>query len=573
MHTSRLLLAFTVACLLGTVALGGSLYPSCGGKEKSVTAKAGKEEILYTFDDRAKLINFTCLAYEVRSILEKEKWKSNPKDHCLVEHQTEYNYDLFLRATFKADGAKTTRDYRIRDIAGGSIAGMTVRLPKLSKFAIVLKNLATDKRCKLEARAIFDVEDMDDDDDNEVSNPIPTPALVGVHPPIIYATNSRPSYFVLKHPADEHSKAEDDVLTLADFDESCGSTRSSKRLSYEKDLPATHEPTNQLSLAAYSYKFQAVGMFRLCYRRPSDPTKAATEIAVIAVFSGNPAYYETVAGASADGAVLVGTMVTIKFYGHNLDSRPGGDRAKFVDDSSNCSHGSPAGGVPESSDLGPSDDYGPNTTFTLWQWMMVRGGSYRVCYKRRDAEWTEVLSIREAGPGNAPHGDEYPTPVNPNSHEKCPMAPAATPEDGWENYRSVRIVMGRKVRYVQTILDVVANVFCLPRAAFSIVHLTHDDKGRTVAYVVFLCEGIKKEDGTAACSSYERSNYAVRLSRLDSERMLNSGIVEVTGIPSFLALHNENITYQRGYATVALSVCIALFLLTAASFLTVMKFR
>ncbi|KAG5486149.1 hypothetical protein LSCM1_07264 [Leishmania martiniquensis] len=524
------------------------LYPACSITEYSTSAGSQVSSTLYNFSARAHALALNCLAYEVVS-LNAEKGK----DYCRIKHQADYTYALGLQAVYTNDsGTIVRRMFSISDMTGGSLTELTARMPARSKFSIVFTNLAADPRCNLRVRALFSYETA-----NEGSAEDSLPTVVAVNPRTVYSTSARRSVLVLNYGVGQVASSSD-IVSLVDF--SLGTCERPHGdvlyMDYSTVIPDTgHFDGNWSQLSARATTFYEPNTFRVCYR--SSNSSVATQIAVITVYAGNPAYYDIVSGLSERGEVLTGVETTIKFYGHDLDTREKGDEAKFVDFATECDTGNPAGGVLLANHLKPADSYGLNTTYSLWTWVMTEGGSYKVCYKRKATNvWTEVPFIEDVAITDS-HRESttrppIPVPTNPSTHAECPKA-TETAERPWSKFTSVEIVLKAK-KLPGGFLNTLSNLLCLRRSMLTLVHLKHNSEGKQVVLLALNCE--EEKNATAReCSSTERLNYFVSLSK---DQLQYHGIASVLPRTDMLAFDDDE-SKRKGRSALGvllLSLCI-----------------
>ncbi|CCW62457.1 unnamed protein product [Phytomonas sp. EM1] len=214
--------------------------------------------------------------------------------------------------------------------------------------------------------------------------------------------------------------------------------------------------------------------------------------------------------------------------------------SKLVDDTDSCKDGAPSAGLPINTNLYPKNNFGPNTTYAFWTVVTKKSGSYKVCYKRRGEEWTEIPSIHIAWPQVGPTQNSTPTsfpiPIDPVTKEACPTAP--TGGDPWVDYSSLRFKM-KKRKPMDVFANMIVNLFCVPRSAFTIIRMTHEIDGQQVVYVVFACSGVLLKDGRPACDTIERSNYAVTLSKVNSTLLQVNDIDEISGSTSIASAGDD----------------------------------
>ncbi|CAC9447760.1 hypothetical protein CGC20_1495 [Leishmania donovani] len=526
---------------------GKRLYPACGVIEHTTSASSQVTSTLHSFSGRTHSLTMTCLAYEVVSV----KNDHTDKDYCLVEHQTEYMYALTIHAVYTTgNGATVERNFSIRDMRGGSLTELKVAMPTRSQFSVMFTNLATDTRCNLQVRALLSYEMADK---ARVGNN--TPTVVAVSPRTVYSKSADRSVLVLDHGVGQVPQSTD-IVSLVDFSQGTCAQPDGDVLymDYFTAIPDTvHVYGNRAQFSVRAITFREPNTYRVCYR--AQNSHVATQIGVITVYAGNPAYYDVVGGANEKGEVLVGTETTIKFYGYGLDTRKNGDEAKFVEFTKECDTGRPAGGVPLADDLEPEDNYGPNTTYSLWKSTITEGGSYKVCYKRKAANaWTEVPFIEDVAiadrPGESTTKAPAPTPTHPSTHEECPMA-TETVERPWSKFKSAKIVLTTK-KLPSDFLSTLSSLLCLRRSMFTLAYLKHNSEGKQVVFLVLNCE----ENENAAvreCSSIERLNYFVSLSKKQLE---DHGIESVQGSTHMLAFDEDEGSSGNVFGLILLCVSI-----------------
>ncbi|KAH9599953.1 hypothetical protein LSM04_004615 [Trypanosoma melophagium] len=567
---SVFLLFLSLGCSL---VQGSNLYPSCEGKEVQGSAGAGGEVTIHEIPSTVRNLTLTCLVYEVTSLtggLNRDGW-----DPCSVPHQTEYLHRLVIRAKKenKNTGNSVVTDYDVKDMAGGSLGDISIRLPDAGKFSLVFMNKGNNARCTLQIRAIISYLQS-----AKEAQSTHLPVVVSVIPRTVYIRRTSTTKFILRYPkgADVH-KARRDIVTLKSLDKECAdniSEGSDMRLpSSKSEFNSFEDPS---TLGERDYFFDRPETYRVCYRARGDTL--STELAVVRVFDGNPSYYQIIDGQDKDGRVLVGVKTTIKFHGFDLDTRPEGDRAKFVWDSEDCATASPAGGVPEDTDLGPADDYGPATTYTLWTWVLRQGGAFKICYKRRHGLWTEVPSVTDLGYNTAPtaapgsaNNSVIPQPTDPVTKKGCPMAPENTRENPWVSYEAIRLTLNT-TRLPADFLKRVSQTFCIPRAALAVTHITHNMERRQVVYISILCEDLGE---ARPCDTLERQNYILSLGKANSSILTDLSIVSVKGINSLFAFGDDPLFVKgdRDHTLVISLTCLTVVLVTAMTVFGVLKYR
>jgi hypothetical protein len=523
-----------LVCLQATVAVaeeGKKLYPACGGFEHTTTTGSGREMQLFAYPYQSTGVTLDCLAYEVTSVRGGQKDRS--KDYCLVEHQTDYAYSLVLRAVYTAsNGSSVFRDFSIRDMTGGSLTEMTVRMPQLSRFLIIFKNEGVSERCNLRIRALVSLLSAPALNSSEVA-----PTVVAIEPRTVYTKDSPRTYVVLDH-GNGNTPNRNDVVTLVEYSTGTCANPSGDvvMMDYTSMIPSTvHTPGDVGSYSVRATTLYSPNTYRVCYRGAAS--SSSVEIAVITAFSGNPAYYEVISGEDAEGRVMVGGESTIKFYGYDLDTRAKGDAAKFVWFTDECETGVPAAGVPLTEDLGPADNYGPNTTYALWTWTMTKEGSFKVCYRRKaTGKWTEVPSIDDVGPGTATDStlpSEVPDPTDPATKEKCPKL-SYDPKNPWKKFKSVQVTLTTK-DIPDSFFKTLSQVLCLPANMFIVTHSRKTDRGYKNVFLTLNCDATGNEN---VCDTTERLNYFAQLS---PTVLADHGISEVVGSTSMFAFDDDSV--------------------------------
>lgn len=533
--------------LLSTVAVAEEkkLYPACGGREYTASARAQEEVTLASFPYSYDGVSLDCLAYEVTSL--KGGQMDQSTDYCLIQHQTEYAYSLVLRAAYISDsGSRITRDFSIRDMTGGSLTEVTTRMPRASRYSIVFKNLAASERCSLKIRSLVSLMVAPEANTTEV-----VPTVVALEPRTVYTKNSPRTYLVLDY-GDGNPPSPYDAVTLVDYTTSTCANPQGDILSmdYAAKIPSTvHMPGDPANYGARATTFSIPNTYRVCFR--SRDASSAIEIAVITAFSGNPAYYELISGQDEEGRVMVGEEATIKFYGHDLDTRPKGDEAKFVWFTDECDSGEPAAGVPLTDNLGPADNYGPNTTYSLWTWTMTKEGAFKVCYKRKAAgQWTEVPSIEDAGPGaddddSAP--DNVPDPTDPVTKEKCAKL-TYNPQNPWKKYKSAQVTLASK-SVPDTLLATLSKVLCLPEKMITVTLSRSTADGHKNVFLYLGCDLTGNE---GVCDTTERLNYFVQMS---ATLLKEHGITAVVGSTAMFAFDDDSVITVVQRSSAALIFC------------------
>lgn len=554
-----LTLLVTLTALLACVVQGKNLYPACDGEELKTSAGAGESVTVLRGTTEGTAFTLTCFAHEVTSVRGNQKDPS--KDHCKIPHQTEYPYRLLVRAEYTDDsGTQRKRDFDLRDLSGGSVDGVTMRMNYPSRFSVIFVNVANAAGCTLSFHALLTY---------SVTTPTPkesvdfgyVPSVVAVRPATIYS--GQPATLVLQFPEtiDPTSNTRDRVF-LIPLKERCESAMTISSMD-TGSLPPSFSPLNPGSVyTAWSKHFSESGSYRLCHESRGK-VSATVELAVLTSFSSNPAYFDILEGATSSGQVFTGVPVTVKFFGSDLDTRPNGDKAKLVEEDETCREGKAAGGVPVGTDLGPSDNFGANTTYSLWTMTILYGGAYKLCYQRAGMEaWAEVPYISTVDPGTAADTKEtesaVPTPKNAETGDLCPMAPLPLEGRPWVKYQSVKLVM-MATKTVQELTDTVVSLFCVPRSAFSITRLTHNKQREQVVYLAFMCDNVTSREGALVCDNTERANYAVSLGDSKTSELLKQyQIQSITGSTSMATSDDDpSLIPRQGSSTVGtLLVCL-----------------
>lgn len=495
-----------------TAAVADKLYPRCAAEELRATAGPGQTvDIGLRTPTPSAQLRITCLAFEVLS----KSIGANGADSCAVPHQTEYNFALYVRGDYQdaSTGTAASIEFSVKDVNGGSVNDILLSLPAQGTFLLQFVNkaaAAVDAGCTLAIRAVLEYE--------ADGVPVPAaggatpPSLVAVAPSTVYVSSRQYAYFVFRHTA-VATGASADSVTLVPAASSCATRDGVLAM-----LFVAADATQAQSLTAgyihpamhsvWRFYFDTPGAYKLCYKVASSSDAVAASL--LSVFAGNPAYYEVVRGAGPKGEVYLNTLTTVRFYGDALDTRAAtGDRAKFVLDGESCEDGQAAGGVAVSTDLGPSNAYGPACTTSEWTWRLLSGGSFKICYQRAGHGWVEVPSVSDLGSGPVPAtpvpAASVPTPTNAVTKLACPMAAvgAAAP-DFTTNVRLELAVGSVPTSYFRTL----SEILCLPRAAVTMTHVEPAGAGHCTVYLDILCD---EADAPTDCSSAERKNYLVEI--------------------------------------------------------------
>ncbi|PWV17931.1 putative Golgi/lysosome glycoprotein 1 [Trypanosoma cruzi] len=562
------LLLFSVCC---PVVQGGNLYPRCQGEELLGTADAGEESIFFKIRRYSKALTLTCLAYEVISISDVGRGERDP---CQVEHQTEYQYRLVIRATMvdEATGKIIETDYDVKGLAGGSLGDLLIHSAELSKFSLVFMNKATNVRCRLRIRALMSYTERTKPFEREG-----LPVVIGLEPTSVYRNRSSTTKLFLSYPSGTNmQEAQSDVVKLTNLEKECADEHSQGHAMRPQPTPQSMEFIDDTSLVGLrDYYFDSSETLRICYHKKGKSVGA--ELAIVRVFECNPYGYEVVKGQDDEGRVYVGVETTIKFYGYDLDTRDLGDRAKFANDFEDCATAPPAGGVPEGLPLAPAESYGPGTRYTLWTWVLREGGFFKVCYKTRDGAWVEVPNIIDVAydapstyaPGSS-SPPSIPRPRDPITQEECPMA-IERPGEPWTVYKSLKLTFNES-KISEEYLLVLSRAFCIPRSALAVTRMTHDGEGHQVIYLSILCE----ELGDAApCDTVERQNYILTLGKSNSTILSDIGILSVEGSRHLFAFGDDTVTMKGtgGRVMTLLITCATVVLVAAMAVYGVLKYR
>lgn len=506
-------------CLMLAVAVQANpsrnknLYPRCATTELSAQASGGQTVSLQKLTINPSELIVACIAADVATIGGTESDKA-----CTIAHQTDYAYRLFLTATYQDPNTNGVNsiDYELKDVMGGSANRLHIRLPAAGTYELRFANLAASSGCVLKARAMLEVESGTSDPSST-----PPPALVAVQPSVLYVASRSSTSFVFRHIRSSVGASADSVL-LIETARQCSSLTATSAEGLEMSyVPPSAAATalagmpDPQSLSVQRHYFEQTGTFRVCY---AVGTRSSwSEVAMLSVFSGNPSYYTFESGQGPQGQIYTNREITIRFHGFGLDTRQGGDQAKFVEDGKSCEDGLPAGGVKVATDLGPADDWGPSTTYTEWKWTLLAGGAYKVCYKRKDHPWVEVPSLAEVGPGaidiTFPPQGPVPTPTDPITHDDCPMAP-----NGADNTRAftntiLKVVL-TTTKVPASYLSTLSQALCLPVSSISIVRQKTSDEGIQL-WIDVNCDA-KESNAKLPCDPQERKNYAVHLSETSS---------------------------------------------------------
>jgi hypothetical protein len=522
MNVHRLLSAIAVAAAVlslphdahATASRNKNLYPRCASTELSSQAIGGQTKSMQRLPIHPSELIIACIAADISTI-----GGSASDAACTIAHQTDYAYRLFINASYVDPVTNNINsiEYELKDVMGGSANRIHIRLPAAGTYELMFENQARSSSCVLKARAMLEVESGLSD-----ASSTPAPVLVAVKPTVLYVESIKNAFFAFRHTRSSLGASADQVL-LIESTRQCGELAASSAdglvLEYVPSDKATEivvDMPDSMSLSVRKHYFDRTGTFRVCYALGAS-LSTWNEVAMLSVFSGNPSYYTFESGQGPQGQIYTNREITIRFHGFGLDTRPTGDQAKFVDEGTSCEDGAPAGGVRVATDLGPADDWGPNTKYTEWKWTLLSGGSFKVCYKRKEHAWVEVPSLAEVGPGaidfTLPPQGPVPTPTDPISHEDCPMAP-----NGAENTRSytstiLKVVLGT-TKVPTSYLSGLSRALCLPVSAISIARQKSSDSGLQL-WIDITCD-TKGANDKVPCNAQERKNYAVHLAETNS---------------------------------------------------------
>lgn len=570
-----LVLILLATALLSSAASAKSLYPECDSNELTAEAKAGVHDVIIGgLPEVGTSLLLSCIAHEVVSVTNGQKDKS--ADYCHVEGQTQYPYRLRVRATYATmtkDG-EMHRDFDIRDLVGGSLDAVMLRAGRRSSFTVYLENHATDSRCVMKVRVAMtyqlgtEVALVEDDS-------IGVPSMAALHPPIVYSGRMRAAVQVRAS-----ESLSDARYSLVPITAKCTAPEGQHSLGTVGCWPGLAPPSGTL-YACVGSDAVTPGTYLVCYYNSGAGAGLSGQglgIGAITVFSGNPAYFDVFSGQDDNGQIYVGKPVIIKFFGTSLDTRSDGDAAKLVEDFNDCKTGTPAGGVPVGTNLGPGDNYGPNTTYSLWDITIREPGAFKICYRRKKAEWTEVPFIDAVKPGEGPGPDvdwdsesgpspkptpaPIPVPVDPETGKACPMASGTL-----IRYKMARIEM-TSAASTATIVDAIQHFFCVPRNALIMARRT-TKSGRSVLTFAFHCEGVTDAKGRPACDNVERYNFAVGASK---SARAKHGIHALYASTSMAAWDDDGTKSGTGTAA-TVAGCFTLLALAGLGAFTVLRYR
>ena len=417
----RPLFTSCVLLLLLKSVLCDDIYPKCGGNELQKHVRAGQEAEIATVLPLTSKLQVNCLTYEVTSM---------EAGTCTIPHQTDLPFRFFITADSTTPTA-THFEFDVKDVVGGSVYQFQVSVPVASaQFKLKFANQHPNLNCLMNVRAVFDHEIISQQP-TEITNPVPS--LVQVEPETVFAYHRNFTYLVFLITDGVATAPAPDESFLLPSNLQCESAAATFRSKLDQEVDvakvaqvtAGYPPTQKYTV--WKGWMHDAGTFRVCYSRLSM-TKSTS---LLTVFGGNPSYYRIVAGGGPNGEVYLNMPLVLRFFGTSLDTRANGDEAKFVVDTDSCDAGQAAAGVPLTRDLGPADDWGPRTTYTDWPVTIRIGGSFTVCYKRRNNAWMEVASyfdlpqsMRQGGSGGtaAPYTPP-PRPTNRITKRDCSMAP------------------------------------------------------------------------------------------------------------------------------------------------------
>lgn len=490
----RTFLSVAVLAVVVTLAAAGNLYPRCGGNIMEATLSAGTEKTLRTVAKEHSRLEVTCVAVEVERI-------DKSSDECAARENKNDNADfrLYLLAKWLQDGDEKSMTWDLSDTIGGSVQRLRYSLSHKAQFQLVAAH--TGDRCAIRVRALFEYT-LSSQTEEEKSQLLPV--MTGMFPITAYADRrSTDSFFMFKilggPGPNDHVTVIPGLFNCRDNGADGSPATLTTKMEYTR--VSGRVVKNPELHSFWKYKFTSSGNFRICYKyRDLSPEL----VAIVTTFGGNPGYFTVADGAGAQGEIFLNVPTTVRFYGDELDTRPGGDQAKFVVDSASCQFGNPAGGVAVASDLGPGDTFGLGSTFADWHFVLKEGGVYRVCYKRKGHEWTEVVSIddlpREARHSTpAPLPDDLPPPTHAVTHKECDMAPHRDNEPEGPTYLQLSI---STPELSKTFRQDLAQTMCVPTEVVDIIATNHFG-GSLVVTLDFVCHGVLINH---PCSGRERKN-------------------------------------------------------------------
>jgi hypothetical protein len=352
--------------------------------------------------------------------------------------------------------------------------------------------------------------------ESKVERQNPLPSLIEIEPQTAYL--NKPITFTFKqedrtYPTDRVRAVLDSSFCndTAGTEIGQGDASNSKELHYDS-----------ITKSVWSHVFTEPGSYKLCYKHDALDFE---EIAQLTVFGGNPEYF--VAGNPND-VIYVGQPIPFRFYGTNLDLRPGHDSAKMVFMTFSCEDGPPSGGVVPTSDLGPTNEM--NASVAVYDVEFKESGRYRVCYKRYGHKWVEVPSLDDlpdeiSKPIVTPAPGQWDTPIQtyvstgppvPGTRSPYQTCPTAPPRDDTPDYQTMlRFQVNSNPKditaFLQTFKATLAKQICLTPDEIKIddVHRKNDN---IVVSLYIECDA-----SMYYYDSRERMNYIIYLSKSNSE--------------------------------------------------------
>ncbi|KAG8348321.1 hypothetical protein ERJ75_000746700 [Trypanosoma vivax] len=545
------------------------LFPNCAGDNDLLGfSSAGSEVIVHRIANKSANLTIFCLSTQITNSDDDAE-----NDACRIPGQSEYDYKLLLRATYtdKATNKAITKDFELKDLAGGSLGAVSYRLPEKSEFSIVFINTGTDGKCslKLRGRVYYELKAKE-------THATDVPVVVGLLPRVAAFNTPRSSRIIVRYPdstAMQHK--EDDIFHLGTYNQECaGEHFSGTVMERPIPTPSFDQYSEPETLGVREFTHDHGRLFRICYA--SKNATESVEIATLKTYDSNPVYYQIVSGKDEEGRVHIGNEVTIKFYGFDLNTRADGDRAKFVLESQDCTLAPPAGGVPDDIALEPVGNYGPKSLTSLWTWTLTDGGAYKICYKRSRNAWVEVpswetiTSLKAAVNSDLDESGSRIRPTDPVTREECPVAKPHSKENPWSMYKSIKLVLN-DTKLSEDFLAKLGRKFCIPRAALAVTHLTHNEHGQQVVYLSILCEDMGED---RSCSTVERQNYIVSLAKSDASSFASIGIAAVEGSTHMFAFGDDVMIVKSGFSIMSiLIICATALLVTTMMVYGFLKYR
>eukprot|EP00744_Colponema_vietnamica_P006767 GILI01009809.1.p1 GENE.GILI01009809.1~~GILI01009809.1.p1 ORF type:complete len:595 (+),score=159.98 GILI01009809.1:115-1899(+) len=484
-----------VAASLAPTANADDLYPRCSGTELAAKVAGGASKSLVKVRGKAQTLLVECLAFEVTSM--------SAKGVCEIPHQTMLPFRVYIKAKgVRASNAPYNDEFDVKDVVGGSINRITVTAPVDAEYELMFANTNTNPDCLMNVRAIFTHSTDTSATDSKL------PSIVNLDPRTAF--EGSPTNLVIKHSSNDHN---DESIFLVPVEDECGSSRSRTELKAVTDSESLETYTGQYGPMAEFYSVWSTrnprtDNYKICGSTSQNDN--GNEIGLLTVFGGNPMYFEIAAGSGEQGKIYTSTPLTLRFHGYDLDTRPYKDMAKLVDETSTCDTGTPAGGVPMATDLGPTDSYGPNTIITEWTFSIINDGGYKVCYKRFGSSWIDVPSLDDLPPGavKVPTTTTIaPIPTNPRSKNSCPRA---QPRSQGPKYTNTYLKLTFKQKDIPSFFRaLLGEVLCVPSSAIVFpIPVDTTSTGLGVLYLDIECDG-------KACGSQDRKDYLLELATND----------------------------------------------------------